>query len=329
MSEIAMPSLVLFLDLFLCALVVNDCFGFQVFLEVNPPTIHTILTKKLRMRCSLKNDVNLEMQKPLSKEEFCDRTTPSCNTKAEELSLKVASTSTSPRSDISDLLSIVITKYSNDHKKREIIASVTSAAAPKTEAVFTSAVQAEGTCESSDVDELGYLLLTMDMPTDEHAGNYTCEVLALDFQKIPLALNASFSIAVIQPSVSDLVTYISKHEQEIIELRKQVSDLKETNITLMRHISERDKSLQTGRSTICRDNPKNYIATITFQQPYVDTPKIFAKVTKWTYPNGRQFLKDLHQPLIVFESASLKSFSTLCYIGDQYLIEEFEWLAVI
>ncbi|CAL1543999.1 unnamed protein product [Lymnaea stagnalis] len=215
-------------------------------IDARPSLIHPVLTKKLQLRCSVKNEGWLA--KNVGKFPFNSNTSTQppkygsgnhgVNFDVSALAPKIAHTSTASKGSFVRLLSVVITKFNDETEMRETVASVTGCDVPITEDKFLSTVEVEGSSEGSDKDgEMGYLLLTWDRPVDRHAGNFTCEAYGLRSDKHPESLKASLEIVAVEPKISDLVDYISINEKAITALKEKIITLDEENDALRQDLN--------------------------------------------------------------------------------------------
>ncbi|XP_059169208.1 uncharacterized protein LOC131950992 [Physella acuta] len=191
-----------------------------VNLTADPLVFQPALTRKLTIRCSVLNTSVTPVMKdnPGGKNEI--------------LNQKKASMMSS-QDDVTNLLSIVITKVNDGTGKNEVAARVAGCLAADVEVNVLGQVEIEGNTEGSPVaGEAGYLQLTWDRPLGNSAGAYTCEVSALNANKHSISLNTTVRVQAEQPSISYLSMYISQHDRHIESLTKRTLELEQENKNL-------------------------------------------------------------------------------------------------
>ncbi|KAH9523948.1 hypothetical protein Btru_047592 [Bulinus truncatus] len=189
------------------------------------------------------------------------------------------------------LLSVVISTVNSVDGENETIASVTGCSTPVIEKTFLDLVQAEGSTErSSEKDKQGYLYLTWNNPNEKHASRYTSEVSFLNLAKHTSVISTSLDIVSVDPTIADLVNYISDSEKT--QLTRQINEL-QANYTELRDVVEEHDGIHTNlnlTTTIINDklgNIKgqnsqtgeikcllNEINHVTFLRPFENVPTV-------------------------------------------------------
>ncbi|CAL1547692.1 unnamed protein product, partial [Lymnaea stagnalis] len=301
-------------------------------IEATPSQIHPLLTKKLQLRCAVKNAGRLAE-------------THNRSAKSSEVALSLISdlsglANPNPSSlrhvssdaSFSKLLSIVVTRVNDVTGMTETVTSVTGCNVPKTEEKFNSTLEVEGSSEGSDrEDELGYLLLTWDRPVDGHAGNFTCETNALNSDKHPVYLNVSLEITSGEPKIADLAKYIYAREKEILYLQ---SEMKKENVALRQEIVQllsntahletklqrlKAQNIQTGNFSCTEETGR-----LIFPKSYTATPTVFVSITGLEFQS--HFYRSSVQYQALVQEVNSDGFSYTCEKYDT--VPTIKWLAI-
>ncbi|XP_059169206.1 uncharacterized protein LOC131950990 [Physella acuta] len=233
----------------------------------NPLVIKPVLSKKLQVRCAVFNTTQEIMRRNYKNKGLVEG--------------KLISSMEDPQPDVGHLMSIVITKWNKETDQNETVASVAGCLAAGAEFNFLGKVEVEGNTERSPVPgEVGYLKLTWDRPLDQHSGLYSCEASALTSEKHTISLSASLQIVAKEPTISDIVAYISEHDKNITSLKEENQKLKLDLESLMSNTTQnftevqqkmalmKGQNTQTG-SVTCSDQ------TILFSQQFKNTPIVY------------------------------------------------------
>ncbi|CAL1547686.1 unnamed protein product [Lymnaea stagnalis] len=290
----------LFVLSFVC-LFIQVCFtaSIKVVLQATPSTIHPLLTRSLRLRCSL------QRQQPLH-----DNTT---NSSLSDVDQADGNTS---HGDLTHVMSIVITKENVSDGQGEEVASVSTFDGPITEPPYSGSVRVEGSTNNSAMSgEQGYLEITWTTPPDTVSGLYSCQAFGLNAHNQPVALKTSAAIAS-ELSLSDLVTFVSlnfnlvselqtmigslnsTHDQRVARLEQQyedlsfvynlrVTELERANADLVHQISSLNatccatnrNTTQSGTIQTGRLNCTSTASYVTYSRPFSEKPKVFTSVT--------------------------------------------------
>ncbi|KAK0041787.1 DSC-2 [Biomphalaria pfeifferi] len=315
----------------------------QLEFRATPSAIHPILTTTFQLRCSLQTypwvkDVASPQvtSNPFMKYVTYDNyyTTPYYyNWQNTDISTpdyyNGQSTQTTPASavnaDVAHITSILITKVTN-FGRREAVASVTLFDPPTADGYYASQAQVEGSCERSPFNgEKGYLLVTWTRPLQEQAGEYLCEISGLSSDKHPVTLQSNVQISFSQPTVSDLIGYISNNEMRISQLEKENNLLKQEVLTLNTSAPVSSVGNIKAQHIQQGSGECNYYSSyhwVNFYPPYTitTTPIVFLSVTNWTTSGYSARAR------VTAHSINNNGFNLECDVYDATL--QYEWLAI-
>ncbi|KAH9523945.1 hypothetical protein Btru_047584 [Bulinus truncatus] len=291
--------------------------AWYTMLEATP---NVILPKGLQVRCSIKKYFNL---------------TEKFNGNASRQSVPAGF-------HFDQLLSVVISKVNNANGENETIASVTGCSTPVMEKSFLNLAQAEGSTERSpEKDEQGYLYLTWNNPNEKHAAKYTCEVLFLNSDKHSSVLSTSLDIVSVEPTIADLVNYISDSEKTIQQVTRQINEL-QANYTELRDVVKEHDGIHTNlslTSTIINNKLEkikgqnsqfgeinclvNEVNHVRFTQPFNNAPKVNLILSYLYVPSGANVVL-AHSLYYVNRT----SFGVHCNRPSSLTSINFKWLAL-
>ncbi|CAL1547694.1 unnamed protein product [Lymnaea stagnalis] len=282
-------------------------------LTAEPSVIHPVITAKLQLRCSVKNGTVLThilLQNNSSSTQEADMTqTPSTTDR---------------------FLAIAIMKVNEKSGSTEAVASVTGCEVPVIQQGFANTIKAEGSSEGSqEPDELGYLLLTWDHPSTTDSGTFKCEAIFLNPQSFSQTLRTSLDVPANEPSLSDLITYISANSKYIASLEKQVQELAKENQELsadVKQLSNRTleqrvlttDNIQTG-SASCKNQ------YIYFPHAFRNEPVIFTSVSSLSFQRLDYYSQSFS---IQVDDVSSYGFSVNCTTPSYYTTAGFDWLGI-
>ncbi|XP_059162054.1 uncharacterized protein LOC131945086 [Physella acuta] len=304
----------------------SDATNSSMNLTADPLVIQPALTRKLTIRCSVLNT----SVTPVMKDNL--------GGKSEILNQKKISL-TSSQDDVTNLLSIVITKVNDGTGKNEVAARVAGCLAADVEVNVLGQVEIEGNTEGSPVaGEVGYLQLTWDRPLGNSAGAYTCEVSALNANKHSISLNTTVRVQAEQPSISYMSMYISQHDRHIESLTKRTLELEQENKNLHTQLhlfqsnvsadsletKTRLKSLEENRMQRGESNCSSQ--EISFEIPYQTIPTVIASLKSFRIRNAQNYYLNSFVGVEVTE-VKKTGFYANCTFGD-YMSAEFIWLAI-
>ncbi|KAH9523952.1 hypothetical protein Btru_047610 [Bulinus truncatus] len=257
-----------------------------------PDKILPVLTKQLKVVCSVRND----MYQAAVKNSLQYFLSPNQSLWNDTMTLIDTYTSKSSKSqteaDFSRLLSLVITRTNKDTGLNDTIASVTGCDSPVIEAPFVGEVQVVGSTEGSPLDgEQGYISVTWDRPQERSAGVFSCEAYAQNPAKHPVSLTAYLEINSVQPQISDLVSYISTNEKSISELKSKVSDLYYENRQLKQQALDLATENEFIESRLDQSKCQNVQSgtsgcgyqTVYFSPAFNSTPKVFTSLNSLSF----------------------------------------------
>ncbi|XP_059169209.1 uncharacterized protein LOC131950993 [Physella acuta] len=291
----------------------------SLYFEANPAVIKPVLSKKLQMRCSVSNRTLalINFYKGLYKES---------STKG----ASVNGSTEDRQHDVGHLMSIVITKWNKETDQNETVASVAGCLAAGAEFNFLGKVEVEGNTERSPVSgEVGYLKLTWDRPLDQHSGLYSCEASALTTEKHSFSLNASLQIVAQEPTISDLVTYISEHDKNITSLKEENQKLKLDLKALMSNTTQnftelvkkmalmKGHNIETGSVTCSAQ-------TVYFSQQFINTPVVYVAIESLSVNTGGRYITTS----LSTSEVSDESFDLSCTCTDYCNSLGARWLAI-
>ncbi|KAH9523947.1 hypothetical protein Btru_047590 [Bulinus truncatus] len=315
--------------------------------RATPSAIHPILTTTFQLRCSIQQyqwpkqspDTRVSVNPFLRYTfDYTDVTTagtywwqnPSPTTAADFYTTQDPYTpsTTAPvpiNANVEHITSILITKVTS-YGQREPVASVTLFDPPSADGYYASQAKVEGSCDRSPyVGEHGYLSITWDRPLEEQSGEYLCEVSGLSSDKHPVTLQSNLQVTFSQPTLSDLIGYISKNEMRITELEKE-------NSLLKNEMQRWNGSSQTGNSSghikaqriqtgsgECSYNQSHYV---NFSQNYDTTPTIFLSITNLTM----LYSYNTHEARVSAHDVNNWGFRLQCDIYDTTLA--YEWMTI-
>ncbi|XP_059162051.1 uncharacterized protein LOC131945082 [Physella acuta] len=306
----------------------------SINIEAQPYVILPVLSKKLNMRCSIQNST--------AKSPLLTTLMPPTTQMTSASSTQIAGpVSAGQGSDVSHLLSLVITKFNAVTGENETLASVAGCLAAAPEVNFLGKVTVDGNTDWSPVTgEVAYLQVTWEMPLSEHSGTYYCEASALTSEKHSISISASLQIVTKDPTISDLVTYISEHDKNISSLSAQMLALKlekealkleletmKSNLTAqMSDIETRVASIsghniQTG-STSCS------YQYVTFPVAFNSTPTVFTSMGSLYMSGYSSYSSASYQ--ISTSSVTNESFYLSCSISGAFSSStSINWLAIV
>ncbi|KAK0043860.1 DSC-2, partial [Biomphalaria pfeifferi] len=168
--------------------------------------------------------------------------------------------------DVTHVMSIIISKLNKFTNQLDPVADVTPFDSATAGAMFKGSVSLNGsTSGSTNHREMGFLEVTFNYPDDKESGEYTCEIFALNHENHPVNLRSILTVISREPSISDLVKYISNQEKRFEEIKnyeKRFDEIKSQNI-------------QRG-SVSCRSSDSSIIH---FQHSYNTIPMVFTSFT--------------------------------------------------
>ncbi|KAH9505464.1 hypothetical protein Btru_057392 [Bulinus truncatus] len=118
--------------------------------------------------------------------------------------------------DVSHVTSIVISKLSNLTGQPQTIADVTPFQSAAVDQAFLGLVTAQGDSMWSPVSgEKAYLQVTWPDPKEDQAGEYLCEVAALNAHNHPVNLRSTLSVTSRDPTLADVIDYVIQLERRL------------------------------------------------------------------------------------------------------------------
>ncbi|XP_059162047.1 uncharacterized protein LOC131945078 isoform X2 [Physella acuta] len=248
---------------------------------------------------------------------------------------------TSTQVDLTYLLSIVISKQNSATGKTETVASVAGRLAANAEVQYLGTVEVQGNTDNSTKSgEQGFLQLTWNYPLAQHGGNYICTASGLNSAKQTVSLSTSVQIAVTQPNISDLVSYISDHDKSLTDLQLQASqqsqstqdmklDMEELEANLTQETTELfeeadglpGRTIQSGSSG-CYNN------YIYFPTMFNATPVVFLSVSSLNFYYNYWYggVESTWQVLIQDVTQSYFVFN--CNNNNYLTIQNVDWVAM-
>lgn len=315
----------------------------KLVMQSNSPVIHPVLTKTLKLRCSIYRDnPNLS---PLTRatsgredrhldaadgEEVNE--TLSANVTVAPIMAPTTTVYTTPSplsvssgADVVHVMTVIINKEVSG--KNVTIASVTpfdpaAALYPFNETTFVEG----GVLTGSGDDLQAYLQVTWANPREEEAGTYSCEVVALAAQGLPVSLTSTLIVTADEPNFHDVVNYLVSHEKEITRLRRQSEGLERQLDEFRTNNSWASEQIQAKPNALDNIQTGTFSCPsstfIRFSKPYAVTPIVFPTLVGLveTSSNYSATFK------IKLTQVGPTGFTADCgYTG--YLIPEVQWLA--
>ncbi|BFZ22152.1 hypothetical protein BsWGS_25191 [Bradybaena similaris] len=348
MMTMKVPTCVIFLLLFCQGLS-----GSRITFQATPSNIYPVLTKTLQLRCGVQqNGIVVKKQiealflpQPTkSADQTSWLTTPTTAAAAASGPTIHGPRTNTPKSTqvgLSHIISIIVSRSDKTTGLQEKVASL-STFDPPTAYVDLDKITVDGYSDSSSIaGELGYLEITWAYPVSHQAGNYTCEVYAVDSTLRPVSTSEAVYITASEPTITELASiiaqnnnYITELRQTVLELRNQTSHLQtqsQENALAMKNISQgvyRNETnsliIQTGNVTC-----QNYYETVTnvqFERSYNNIPTVFIAVNGVTinsYPGTSN---------VTIHDVTKTSFYIYCDSNDNYynhpLVIKADWIAI-
>lgn len=290
-------------------------------LTSDPPAILPIVTTKLQVRCSIKNNTILNGA-PFIDDFPLSNSTTSPSPIAAEL--------THTTSGNNRFLAIAIMKVNEISGFTEAVARVSGCEAPVIQRGFTNKIIAEGSSEgSTEADEQGYLLLTWDHPVLTDAGTYKCEATFLNQQSLSQTLRTSRDVPAKEPSLSDLTTYIAANSKYIASLESQVQALVKKNQDLAADV-KRLGNATSGQRALTTENIQTGTAScsnqwIYFPHAFSSEPVVFTSLSSLAFQRLDYYSQSVS---IQVEDVSSYGFRVNCTTSPFYTTANFDWLGI-
>ncbi|KAH9505465.1 hypothetical protein Btru_057393 [Bulinus truncatus] len=245
----------------------------QISFQSFPTVIHPVLTKKITLRCSVKqsNRYYHAFSQLTDDGVFGHGDFP---------------TGSAYQNPVSHVTAILVGKVNATSGLIDPVASVTpfEPATVKTDECSGSVRVVGASNESTSYSEIGYLQVTWERPLEENAGEFVCEVYGLNDTNHPVSLNATLKVESSQPAIDDVIGFISKQdrlidalEQSIIQLTADVRALEvsfaETH-PLTRE-EPRAQNIQKGSSS-CQ---YMYSQQVKFPKSFDSAPLVLVSIT--------------------------------------------------
>ncbi|CAL1547687.1 unnamed protein product [Lymnaea stagnalis] len=316
----------------------------DLVMQSNSPVIHPVLTKTLRLRCSIyKENPNLAaLTRASSEREVAnlDETdvayddgilTNNVTNTSVVVTAPAAATTPSPLSvssgvDVVHVMTVIINK--NISGKNTTIASVTPFNVAAALHPFNETTLVEGgVMTGSDADLQAYLEVTWPNPREEDAGTYSCEVVALAAQGLPMSLTSTLRVTAEEPKFHDVVNYLVSHEKQITKLHQESEDMKRQLHEFQSNSSLVSQSLQVRLNTLDNIQTGTFSCSspifIRFEKPYASIPIVFPTLTSLVQTSSNS--SSTFQ--IKLTQVGPTGFTADCgYTG--YFLPEFQWLAI-
>ncbi|CAL1547862.1 unnamed protein product [Lymnaea stagnalis] len=296
----------------------------KVIVTVDPQTIIPVLTKTLKLRCSVTSE-------PV---EIIGRRVVT--------SSAVSETSTTP-ADVSHVTSIIITRMHPETRVNVTVATVSSFDPPTAKVDLGKISVTGSTNPTSGNGEKGFLELTWDHPLEDQDGVYICEIYALNALLHPESVTVSTQVKTAAATLTDLVKYISDNDKHIETLQDRVhqledqisaQELKEQNHTegliqkfqmLNGDIHRLEiitgnltgQNIQTGNIT-CSNNAGDI--TIKFQKKYASVPDVFLAFSSSS--------SNSYSVTLSKSSVSTDGFQLRCASSSSSISNVISWMAI-
>ncbi|KAH9505462.1 hypothetical protein Btru_057390 [Bulinus truncatus] len=195
----------------------------------SPTVINPVLTKNLTLRCAVQDFISAAFPTTTSRTTWTttsQRTTlPTTRTTSRYPWLDPTAAGTNVQADVAHVMSVIISRVSGFTGQVEVVAHVTPFESAAASDAFNRSTRVEGDSQRSSVNgERGYLQVTWDYPGEDEAGEYICEVFALNSDNHPVNLKSTLTVLSREPTISDLVKYIANHEKRFEEVKSMSID---------------------------------------------------------------------------------------------------------
>ncbi|KAK0065731.1 DSC-2 [Biomphalaria pfeifferi] len=338
--------------------IISTGYASQLLFHTNEPVIHPILTKTLRLRCSVRNDANsIDVLRPLpaaptespndrEERQLHSNNMPSVNSElmaSENVSQTtyVSSGNTthstfdlSPQADIAHVMSIIVSKELSG--KYLPLAKVTPYDPAFASTWIDNDVKVQGNCETSPVPgEQSFLELTWISPKEEQAGHFKCDIYALNTDSLAVSLSTSLDITSSAPTFSDLISYVTDHDKIISEKEAEISRLNNETQSLKSALDEL-KINTTNEIRDLKDNLVDMLSPniesgiircplkefISFQKTYRVDPLVFSSFVNAT-SNGNGYNRIGFY--IDITNVTTTGFSVDCGYSYNECVPTFKW----
>jgi len=175
------------------------------------------------------------------------------------------------------------------------------------------------------VGENSYLELVWQYPTDQQAGNYTCEVSAITDHGHCVSFSRSVFIQYIPaPSIDDLVTHIYDQQKTIARMSEIVKELKtssskSTKTGIQQGKIQLDSSTNWGSSTRT-SRMKRQERAVSFGKPYSSAPIVSLSLSHIEANQRDQKLQFWLKLVSVNETGFIMACENYHYYDDNYKI---------
>ncbi|XP_059162050.1 uncharacterized protein LOC131945081 [Physella acuta] len=262
------------LTLLLCLLHISS--ASQVAFVAQPMIIDPILTSTLTLRCSI--------------------TSPPMSTRQ----LHVEWPTNPPLStQVSQVLSVGIFAFDHNINRNQLVASVRTSEHASIEQTYAGLVRVEGSTNTSQTPgEMAYLQVQWDNPLEEQAVSYTCEASMLTLTGQTTSMSNVLEVTSSDPTISDLVKFISQHKQQISDQEKKIALLQEEN----QHLRQAIISIQSNASHYALDGGAIQQQITVLQQNFSSqTQELRAKVEEMKGQNIESGIAVCHTHYVSFK----------------------------
>lgn len=324
--------------------------GSRITFQATPSNIYPVLTKTLQLRCGVQQTgmvVKKQIEAPLllqptkSSGTTSWLTTPTtAATSGPSIHAPQTNIPKAAQVGLSHIISIIVSRSDKTTGLQEKVASLSSFD-PPTAYVDLDKITVDGYSDSSSIaGELGYLEITWAYPVTHQAGNYTCEVYAMDITLRPVSTSEAVHITASEPTISELASiiaqnsnYITELSQTVSELRNQTSHLQtqsQENALAMKNISQVIHRNETN-SLIIQTGPitcpyYDYGTHVWFERPYNNIPTVFVTL------NGLAINSYPGSVNVTIYDLTETSFYTRCDYNNYYnrnnLVPTADWIAI-
>ncbi|XP_059162048.1 mucin-2-like [Physella acuta] len=333
----------------------------SIKVDATPTTICPILSKKLQIKCSVRTVADTTTVQPTTtttktttKPTSTTKTTTKAivaTTKAPSATTTTKPTTTQPKSttvlnapinsDMTYLLSIVISKQNSVTGKTDTVASVAGRLAANAEVQYLGTVEVQGNTDNSTKSgEQGFLQLTWNYPLEQHGGNYICTASGLNSAKQTVSLSTSVQIVVTQPNISDLVSYISDHDKSLTDLQLQATqqshstqvmklDMEELQANQTKQASEAVDELKSvlvhnvqSGTNVCSENVQY------FNVSFNTTPIVYVSVSRFNLsPDSSARYASMNWQVSI-QTVTPYFFTMSCSHSNYLTLYNVDWLAI-
>lgn len=197
------------------------------------------------------------------------------------------------------VLSVGIFAFNPDINQNQLVTSVRASEQASIEETYAGMVRAEGSTNTSQTPgEMAYLQVQWDNPLKEQAVSYTCEASMLTSTGQTTSMSNVLEVTSSDPTISDLVKFISQHQQHISNQEKTIALLQEEN----QHLKQTIDSIQSNASHYSLDGGSIQHQITVLQQNFSSqTQELRAKVEEMKGQNIESGIAVCHNHRVSFK----------------------------